>query len=294
VTGTGDKLGERFRSSRLADSFRAAYDAQLARWPADTSAADVTGEYGITRVQACGPPGGAALVLLHGGGCTSTSWFASAGPLAAGHRIYAVDQMGDAGMSVPSGQPIRRVEDHMAWLDSVLDGLGVTSAAFCGHSYGAWLALSYALHAPSKVTRLILVDPTSCFAGLSLRYRLRAIPVLIRPGQRRVRRFLGWEIGQAAVDDASVALASLSGEFRAARIVMPRPPRADRLRALTVPTLLLLAGNGKAHDIRKVRANAERLLPQVGASVLPGASHHSLPAGSPGQLNDELRRFLAS
>ena len=38
----------------------------------------------------------------------------------------------------------------MSWLDDVLDQLGLNAAAFCGHSYGSWLALSYALHAPAR------------------------------------------------------------------------------------------------------------------------------------------------
>jgi len=192
-----DELTARFRSPDLAAAFRARYDEALARWPDDTGAVDVPAPFGTTHVQVCGPPDAPPLVLLHGGGCTSASWFANAGALSRAHRVHAVDQPGDAGLSVPSGRPIRRPADFMAWLDGLLDGLGLESAAFCGHSYGAWLALSYALHAPGRVRRLALLDPTACFGGLAPGYRLRAVPLLARPAQARARAILTWESARA-------------------------------------------------------------------------------------------------
>jgi pimeloyl-ACP methyl ester carboxylesterase len=60
----------------------------------------------------------------------------------------------------------------------------------------------------------------------------------------------------------------------------------------TVPTLLL-AENSKAHDIRRVAANAHRLMPQAVTTVIPGATHHSIPTENPAPLNRQLRDFLA-
>jgi pimeloyl-ACP methyl ester carboxylesterase len=55
-----------------------------------------------------------------------------------------------------------------------------TSADLCGHSYGGWLALRYALHSPQRARRLALLDPAMCFTGTRLSYRLHAVP--FRPG----------------------------------------------------------------------------------------------------------------
>ena len=175
-------------------------------------------------------------------------WFANAGVLGRAHRVYAVNQIGDAGKSVADGRPVRRAEDFMGWLDGLLDKLGLEAAAFCGHSYGAWLALSYSLHSPGRVTKLALLDPTSCFGGMNLGYRLRAVPLLARPSMRRVR---------------------------------------------SVPTLLLLAEKSKAHNIRRIGENAGRLMPPIVSTILPNASHHSIPAANPDRLNQELAVFLA-
>src|ERR1700722_17360773 len=95
-----DELTTRFRSPDLAAAFRARYDEALARWPLDTGAVDVPGPFGTTHVQACGPPDAPPLVLLHGGGCTSASWFANAGALSRAHSVYALDHAGAAGVGV--------------------------------------------------------------------------------------------------------------------------------------------------------------------------------------------------
>ncbi len=292
-----DELTARFRSPELAAAFRARYAEALARWPADTGAVDVPGAFGTTHVQVCGPPDAPPLVLLHGGSATSASWFANAGALSRARRVHAPDQVGDAGLSLPSGRPIRRPGDFMAWLDGLLDGLGLESAAFCGHSYGAWLALSYALHAPGRVRRLVLLDPTACFGGLAAGYRLRAVPLLARPTQARARAVLTWETAHAEppADELLASLASLGGgEFRGARLVLPKRPAAAALRATRVPMLVVLAERSRAHDIGRIGAAARRLVPGAETAVLPGAAHHTLPATAAGPLNELLTGFLVA
>lgn len=282
-----------FRTEDLAVAFAAAYDAELARWPLPVTPVDVPGEYGTTRVQVCGPRDGTPLVLLHGGGCTSTVWFANVGVLGRTHRVFAPDQIGGVGKSVPAGKPVRRVEDLTAWLDGLLAGLNLDAAAFCGHSYGAWIALNYALHDPSKVTKLALLDPTNCFAGLTLGYRLHAVPLFARPSAQRMRSIIEWEADRAPLDESWLTLACLGGgEHRGTKLVMPHRPKPERLQAMKVATLMLLAEKSKAHDINRVRANAQRVLPHLTTTVLAAASHHSIPATRPEQLNQELLAFL--
>ncbi|MFI7092002.1 alpha/beta fold hydrolase, partial [Streptomyces lydicus] len=118
----------------------------MARWPVPVERREVVTEFGTTRVNVCGAADGPPLVLLHGGGTTSATWYALAAALAPTHRLYAVDQMGAPGLSVPGGRTVRRPADLSDWLDGVLDGLGLASAALLGHSYGGWVALCHAVH----------------------------------------------------------------------------------------------------------------------------------------------------
>lgn len=274
--------------------FFAAYDAVLRTWPVDVEAVDVPSAYGTTRVNVCGPESGTPLVLLHGGGTTSTVWFANVAELSVTHRVYAVDLIGDPGRSVNDGKPMSGLGDLMAWLDGVFVHCGLDAAYVCGHSYGGWLALNYALHAPHRVRKLALLDPTKCFAGLSLNYLLHAAPMLARPTAKRVRAFFAWETGDAAIDSAWLELSTLGAtDFPKSKVVMPRRPRPEQLRASTVPALVLLAENSKSHDIRRVATNARRLMPHAVTAVLPGVSHHSVPMVNPAELNRQLLEFFA-
>jgi pimeloyl-ACP methyl ester carboxylesterase len=208
------------------------------------------------------------------------------------YRVYAIDMIGGAGRSVHNGRPTRTLADFIDWLDALFDGLGIDSADLAGHSYGGWLALNYALQAPQKVRTLALLDPTTCFAGLTLTYRLRAVPLFARPTVGRIRNFITWETGGIAVNPAWLNLMALTAEFPQSKIVMPRRPKAEQLAASTVPTLVLLAGNSRAHDIRRVAANARELMPRAVITVLPGATHHSIPTEHAAEINRHLLQFL--
>src|SRR5215470_6050833 len=218
----------------------------LARWPVPYEAVEFPTEFGVTRVQACGPQEGSPLVLLPGGGATSTVWFANVETLSRSHRVFAVDVMGDAGRSAPNvgnGRSLRTSEDLLSWLGEVIDQLGPESVSLCGHSYGAQIALAYASHAPHRVRRLVLLDPMGCFAGMSPRYLLHALPLLLRPSGPRLRALFEWELGGGRALDADWLNLATTGaaEFRT-KIVVPRKPSHERLRGLDIPTLLLLAG----------------------------------------------------
>jgi pimeloyl-ACP methyl ester carboxylesterase len=272
--------------------FLAAYDAVLDHWPVPVDRMDLTSAYGTTRVTACGPVDGEPLVLLHGGGTTSAVWFANVADLSRTRRVYAVDRIGEAGRSLRGGRPVRSVDDLLDWLDGVLDGLGLSRADLCGHSYGGWIALTYALRTPQRVRKLALLDPTQCFAGFKAGYLLRALPMLIRPTAQRARAFLAWETHSAEVDPAWLDLYGLAAEFPHTKIVVGKRPRPRQLRSSTIPTLVLLAGDSRAHHIRRVEAAARLHLPHVETAVLPGLSHHSVPFARAAAINRMLLDFL--
>src|SRR4051812_33124484 len=119
------------------NGFRGAYDKVMARWPADREALAVPTGFGTTHVNVCGPRDAPPLLLLPGGsGATSASWFANVADLARTHRVHAPDLIGAPGRSgrADDRHP-RTVADLTAWLDALLDGLGIESAALGGHSY---------------------------------------------------------------------------------------------------------------------------------------------------------------
>ncbi len=278
-----------------SEGFLMAYDQVMAKWPADREAFAVPTRFGVTQVNACGSLDAPPLVLLPGGGgATSASWFANVEALSRTHRVYAVDLIGEPGRSTrEADHPLRTVADLMAWLDALLDALDAGPTALCGHSYGGWIALHYALHAPGRVDRLALLDPTQCFAGYRAGYLLHALPVVLRPSVRRIRAFLEWETGGVPLDAQWLELQEATAGFPTAKPVTGPRPSAAALRSLHVPVLLLVAACSRTHDPLQVAARAAGSLPSVETAVLPDVSHHALPQTNPAATNRRLLEFLS-
>jgi pimeloyl-ACP methyl ester carboxylesterase len=275
----------------LADYF-AAYDKLMSRWTVPVETADVPSAFGPTRVNICGPADAPPLVLLHGGRTNSAYWFATAGELARTRRVYALDTIGDPGRSRNDGRPLRTREDLMVWLTAVLDGLGIERAGFCGHSFGSWICLVYALRGPQgRVRRLALLDPTQCFAGFAPACLWRALPGLLRPG-KSAEPYLAWEAGGVPYDPDWLAMQRLGARFPVGKVISGRRPTPEALQALRIPVLVLLAERSRVHDIRKVGEAARRSLPAVTVDTLPGVSHHLIPFTRPEQLNRRLADFF--
>ncbi|WP_405614083.1 alpha/beta fold hydrolase [Streptomyces sp. NBC_00076] len=276
------------------DGFLAAYDKVMTKWPTSRGAATVPTPFGATHVNMCGPADGPPLLLLPGGGsATSASWYRQAAELSRVHRLYAVDLIGAPGRSAPApDRQARTVADLTTWLDALLKGLGLAETDLGGHSYGAWIALHYALRAPHRVRHLVLLDPTQCFTAIKSSYGSHALRMLLRPTPRRVRTFLEWETGGAPFDPDWLALQEAAAGFPSLRPVVGPRPRPKALRRLNLPVLLLLAANSRTHNPAKVAAAAETLLPHVTTATLPHVSHHALPHAAPAESSRLITGFL--
>jgi pimeloyl-ACP methyl ester carboxylesterase/glyoxylase-like metal-dependent hydrolase (beta-lactamase superfamily II) len=273
-------------------AFRRAYREVIDRWPVPVVTRSVPTDYGLTHLLESGSNASPPVVLLPGGGATAAAWSAVAGQLSRQHRVIAVDPIGQPGLSTGGDRPVRRPADLVAWLDQVLDAVGADPAAVVGHSYGAWMALRYAMHAPSRVQRLVLVDPTDCFTRTSLRYRLRALPVFLRPSGSRLRRLLEWETEGRPLDPAWLSVAALGADLGRSRVVMPAPPPRDAIAALDLPVLVVVAGRSRAHSPERLAQRAGEVLGDAAVTTLPGATHHSLPTEDAHRLAGLVHDFL--
>jgi pimeloyl-ACP methyl ester carboxylesterase len=271
--------------------FARAYAGAVARWPVPVTAQTAATDYGATHLLTCGS--GPAVLLLPGGGATATAWAGVAGALSAGRRVVAVDPVGQPGLTTGGERPVRAVADLTGWLDQVLASLAAERLTLVGHSYGAWMALRYALHAPGRVDRLVLLDPTTCFAPLSLRYRLHAVPLLLRPRAARARRLLAWETRGRSLDPAWLCAVACGADLGRPAIVLPRLPRPGELAGLRVPVLVVVAGASQAHDPGRVAARAARLLPDARVVTVAAATHHTMPTEDVADLAGHIQGFLA-
>jgi len=100
---------------------------------------------------------GDAVVLIHGLGANLAFWFMTIGRhLARQYRVITYDLRGHGASSVtPAGYMLPNMVDD---LNVLLDHLGVTRAHIVGHSFGARVALAFAITKPERVMSLTIAD----------------------------------------------------------------------------------------------------------------------------------------
>ncbi|MDI9913770.1 alpha/beta hydrolase [Rhodococcus sp. IEGM 1379] len=252
-------------------------------------------DYGTTHVNVCGPRDGAPVILLPGGGATSAVWFGNVSALSAHNRVYAVDLIGDVGRSIARGKPVKTIDDLLDWLGTVVGGLGLDSPSLISHSYGAMIALAYAIRNPDAVNRLVLIDPNSCFTGMKPQYLLHALPILLRPNEKRERAFIEWETDGASLDeDWFSLLARGAASFPKSKTIVPKRPGKKALASLSVATTVILAGRSKVHDSRRVEGSIRVSIPHARTVILDSATHHTLPMQPAAELNAALSSVVGS
>jgi pimeloyl-ACP methyl ester carboxylesterase len=149
-----------------------AYEHALAAASMPSRFVDVRG----SRVHLLEHGEGRSVLLLHGTTASAAMFLPLLRELG-GVRAVVPDRPGH-GLSDPIDLPRRRFRDAaVRWIDTILDAVGMNSAALLGHSGGGLWALWYALARPERVERLVLFAPpalprTRC----PLPYRLIATP----------------------------------------------------------------------------------------------------------------------
>ena len=147
-----------YRSEQGALRAEAAYRALLARWPVPARHFHVPTRHGDTFIVACGNPGAPPLMLLHGSGGNSAMWLDEVAIWAPHFEVFAVDVIGEPGLSAPTRLALAS-DGHAQWLDDVVTALGLARVSVIGASLGGWLALDYAARRPARVERVVLLVP---------------------------------------------------------------------------------------------------------------------------------------
>jgi pimeloyl-ACP methyl ester carboxylesterase len=261
-------------------AFLAAYDAGMTAWPVPREEMDLPSRFGTTHVVVSGPPNAPPLVLLHGYMATSVMWAPNIADFSKDYRVYAIDVMGQPGKSFP-GEPIRNEADYASWLSATLDALHLDRVSLVGMSYGGWLALNYAIRAPERLHRLVLLSPGGGFVPMVRQFMLRGLPMVWFPTRVTVNSFMRWlGFRERAGDTETKRVIDLMylglKHFRMALEtlrVMPVMFSDDRLRAMRVPTLLLVGEHEVICDPATALDRARRLFPDIQCELVPRSSH---------------------
>ncbi len=223
-----------------------------------------------------GPETAPPLVLLHGTAFNSTMWMGDVASWSNHFRVYAVDIIGDAGLSAPARPPYRS-DAHALWLDDVLSGLGVTRASFVGISLGGWLVFDYVIRRPDRVKSLVAVAPGGITSKNVLVWAL-PLYLLGSWGRRKMtERISGPRPGSPSAAETAVA------DFIALVFRNMRPRTAsfpvfsvEALRKLTMPIMTILGGKDVFIDSKLVKSRLEKTASnaRIGSSARCATFHY--------------------
>ncbi|OLM15869.1 MULTISPECIES: alpha/beta hydrolase [unclassified Pseudonocardia] len=280
-----------FTGPAARDRYRALYDAAVATLPPST-ARDVGTTHGTVRVLTCEGASGDPLVLLPGAGAPGLSWAPNVPSLRGLGTVHLVDPLGGPGAS-HQDVPIRDVADQARWLRALLDGLDLPSFHLVGTSMGGRIAFELARRAPRGLRTLTLLEPANTFARLPLGTVVASVGALPVAPARMRRRFLD-RIGDggASGDDPVLQLIDAGMSGYASAVPFPPLPSPADVRAVAVPTLVLLGGRSTMLDAGRARERAG-LLPRGTVELWPDASH-ALPGEFPERVADRMTALVTS
>ena len=263
-----------FKSEAAERAVEACYGALLERWPVPNTQRRLPTREGETFVLACGPEDAPPVVLLHGSQANASVWMFDAMLWSKNFRLYAVDMIGEPGLSAPSRPPLAS-DAYALWLDDVMAGLGLESAALVGVSLGGWLALDYAIRRPGRVRRMALTCPAGL--GRQKNFLAKALPLLLLGpwGRRKMREMVFGPAPETIPDVARplVELMTLVGRNAKPR-VENLPLFSDAaLKSLDMPILAILGGRDVLLDSEESRTRLSENAPQAEVLFLPDARH---------------------
>ena len=276
--------------ARLA--YERAYAASLELWPIPWESRFVETTFGDTHVIVSGEPDGEPVVLLHAASLSAVQWSLQAGGLGQTHRLYAVDLMGDIGLSRQRAEVHTRAQ-AADWLTTTLDGLELDRSALVGSSFGGFHAINLALARPDRVGSLALLAPAATLkpfkplANVFIRTgSLLPLPMTVKPGLRGMMS--GDLPDPRIVRQMQIGVAG----FRYDRAgIFPSQVPDRELADLACRTLVLLGDREMIYDPDEAARRATALIPDCDVEVVPGVGH-LLGMQRPDLVNARLSAFL--
>jgi pimeloyl-ACP methyl ester carboxylesterase len=264
-----------FKTSTGEAKFLAAYDNLMKLWSVPYEQIDVRGRFGTTHIVVCGPATAPPLVLLHGYMATLTMWSPNIAAFSKDHRVYAIDVMGQPSKSRPE-EPICNVADFVSWLSATLDALHLDRVFLVGMSFGGWLALNYAVAAPQRVRKLVLLSPGGLLPMVR-QFTVRGMSMVWLPTRLTVNSFFHW-LGftdRAYADVLEMTYLGLKHFLMPLETARIRPAVVsdEALRTMKTPTLVLIGEGEVISDAASALARARRLIPDVEGELVPDCRH---------------------
>lgn len=179
-------------------------------------------------VAGVGPADAAPLLALHGGPGEAHDYLRPHLDQLASERrrVTYYDQRGGGRSPLDAGVEPAGWQEHVADVDAVRAHLGVDRLDLLGFSWGALLALLYALDHPARVARLVLVAPVPPHAGASVDVQRNLARAAARPEVEALRARLA-AAGDTAATRFALRIAPCFADPALALALTPVDTRED-------------------------------------------------------------------
>lgn len=260
---------------------------------------------------------GEPLLCLPGGPMLDSAYLRDLGGLAAHRALALLDLRGTGASDVPADPASYRCDRQVADVEAARRHLGLDRPALLAHSAGAGLASRYVEAHPDRVSRLLLVTPSTRALDLPISDEARSAVALTRAGEpwypaaaaalSRIQEGAPTEEDWAAIEPFTFArwdepTIAYSAWMEAHRLEEPADRFSDdgafdpvattlALRRLDVP-VLVLAGDIDVGNPPEAMAEVAALFPHGELVVQKGAGHFPW-VDDPALFVELVRGFVA-
>lgn len=242
---------------------------------------------------------GIPLVCLPGGPMRDSSYLGNLGGLSALRRLVMLDLRGTGESAIPADPASYRCDRLVGDAYALQDHLGLDRVDLLGHSAGANLAVQYAARHPLRVSKLILLTPSTRAVGLEASSEMRREIVKLRQAEpwfaEAAAAFERIQAGEGTDDDWTAIAPFTYGRWDAAaqalQVANDKQINAETARAFGGPgafdpgsirgslaafssPVLLLAGEMDANTPPQLAAEFAALFPDAKLVVQPGGGHY--------------------
>ena len=292
---TASPVGK-WRTSAGQEAYESAYQEILKSMPAFEESYDIPTDYGTVRAYRWSNPDTedkTPIVLFPGRTTGVPMWSQNIPDLIKERPVYALDAIGDSGMSVQT-KKIATDADQAKWMDQTLEGLKIQKAHIVGHSIGGWLAMNYATTYPDRVQSLSLFEPIRTFTDMHLSIYISSIPAALPfLPQSWGDNFLKEVSGEPQLDpnDPTTRMISAATNDFALTLPFPGMITQEALQSLPMPVYVAMGTKSSMHDSKKALEVARQNIHTLDAQEWPEGTH-SLPMENPSQINASLLKFI--
>jgi len=280
-----------YKSDKYRQQLQEIYDEKLTEWPTKYEEIYVSTKYGKVHVIVSGPEDGFPVLLCNASALAGWSWLHNVGELNKKYRTYAVDNIGEGGKNKEIGygyipQNGKEVADF--YID-ITEKLGFSKSHVIGASIGGFISTNYALFAPERVDKLVLLG--------SMGYGFTKKTILLMTlAQGFPYKFIQdatfkWAFG----DDAELNRA-YGKWFRiymkglSPSPIYPKTFSAEELKKIQVPTLAYFGTkDGVVGNVKNAKTRAENI-PDIQIEVVE--TGHVMGIEIDDQINKEIMEFF--